>query len=340
MNKKRTFKKDFKKDYKPEPKREGKREGKRETKREYKSERPQSRDRPLTREYSRERPRENKPERLPVREPQRQSQRDSNYERKGTEIICGKNAVMELLRARKRKCYEVFVLEGEREQHVSKILELAQQLHVPVRTVDKDALAKLSRVEKNQGIAARADEFRYAEIDEIIAQLAQQRRPGFFLVLDGIMDPQNLGSLLRTSHQLGVDAVIVPKDNAAPVGPAARRASAGATEYLAIAAVTNISQTLEAFKEQGAWIYGAESSPEAKGLYQLDFTKEHVVLVMGGEGKGMRRLVREACDFSVEIPMSGKLDSLNVGVAGAVIIAEVQRQRRVHQSPEKIPQKP
>lgn len=299
------------------------RDKKRTFKKEYKSE--ARREKP--REQNRERPRDFHSE----------HSRENNYERKGTEVICGKNAVYELLRAKKRKCHEVWVLEGEREQHVSKILDMAQQARIPVRTAKKDELTKITRVEKHQGIAARADEFRYADVDELVMELSNKRRPGFFLVLDGIMDPQNLGSLLRTSHQLGVDAVLIPKDNAALVGPAASRASAGATEYLPIAAVTNITKTLEAFKEQGAWIYGAESSAEAKGLYQLDFTKEHVVLVMGGEGKGMRRLVREACDFFVEIPMSGKLDSLNVGVAGAIIMAEVQRQRKVNQTLEKIP---
>jgi len=193
---------------------------------------------------------------------------------------------------------------------------------------------------KNTKVSPRADEFRYADADELLQGLKQRRVTGLFLVLDGIQDPQNLGSLLRTSHQLGVDAVLIPKDNAALVGPAASRASAGATEYLPIAVVTNISQTLEDFKEQGAWVYGAERSTEAKGLYQLDFTKEHVVLVMGGEGKGMRRLVREACDFFVEIPMSGRLDSLNVGVAGAIILAEVQRQRSAQKIPQKIAQNP
>lgn len=312
MNKKRPFKKDFKKEYKPDSRREKPRE--------------QSRERSVSRERLREQ----------VREPQRETFRDV----KGTEVICGKNAVMELLRAKKRTCHDIWVLEGEREQNVSKILELAQQMRIPVHTAGKDELTKLARVEKHQGIAARADDFRYADLDELLLSLKNRRVPGLFLVLDGIQDPQNLGSLLRTSHQLGVDAVLIPKDNAALVGPAASRASAGATEYIPIALVTNIVSTLENFKEQGAWIYGAESSPSAKDLYQVDFTKEHAVLVMGGEGKGMRRLVREACDFFIEIPMSGKLDSLNVGVAGAVILAEVQRQRMAHQNLEKIPQKP
>lgn len=326
MNKKRSFKKDFKKDFKSGPRREKPREQKREPQREYKPER------------SREPQREYKRERTP--EVQREPQRETFRDVKGTEVICGKNAVMELLRAKRRRCHEIWVLEGEREQNVSKILELAQQLRIPVHTAGKDELTKLARVEKHQGIAARADDFRYADLDELLLGLKNRRVPGLFLVLDGIQDPQNLGSLLRTSHQLGVDAVLIPKDNAALVGPAASRASAGATEYIPIALVTNIVSTLENFKEQGAWIYGAESSPSAKGLYDVDFTKEHAVLVMGGEGKGMRRLVREACDFFIEIPMSGQLDSLNVGVAGAVILAEIQRQRRVQQMPEKIPQKP
>ncbi len=243
-----------------------------------------------------------------------------------TEIICGKNAVLEVLRARRRKCFEVYIAKGKRERTVEAVQTLAAKYDVRCREVSRRELDALSRVEKHQGIAARVAPFQFTPLRDIVGHQKQGQVDEVLLILDGILDPQNLGSLLRTAHQLGVRGVVVPRDNAAPVGPAATRAAAGATEYLAIAQVTNLVSELKFLKERGFWIYGA-AAKGGSSLYAYDFTGHSVALIMGAEGKGIRSLVLRSCDHLVAIPMSGKLDSLNVSVAGGGILSEIMRQK-------------
>ncbi|OGQ23674.1 MAG: 23S rRNA (guanosine(2251)-2'-O)-methyltransferase RlmB [Deltaproteobacteria bacterium RIFCSPLOWO2_02_FULL_44_10] len=240
-----------------------------------------------------------------------------------TEIICGKNAIIEVLRAGKRKCFEIYLASGKKEKTADEMEMFAREYNIPYRLVSREEIEKISRVEKNQGIAARVEAFAFSDLKDI---LASSKEGNVLLILDGVLDPQNLGSLLRTAHQLGVAGVCLPKDNSAPVGPATTRAASGATEWLSIVQVTNVTSTINLLKEKGYWIYGAEGGEE-KNLFETDFKNHPIALVLGGEGKGMRRLVKESCDVLISIPMSGKLDSLNVSAAGAIIMSQVISQR-------------
>lgn len=235
-----------------------------------------------------------------------------------SEIICGKHAVREVLRAGKRKCFEVIVAEGKQAPHIEEILNLARERHVPCVVRPAHEVEQVAHVEKHQGVAARVEPFRYAEWNDVWKVV---------LILDSILDPQNCGSLIRTAHQLGVDAVILPKDRSTSIGPAACRAAAGAVEYLPIVQVVNLRNFLKDLKGKGFWTYGAEIEG-GQSLYEQNFSKGSVALVLGAEEKGMRRLVKETCDFLITIPMMGNIDSLNVSVAGAIIMAEVMRQRK------------
>lgn len=252
--------------------------------------------------------------------------RETKKDNSRKEIICGTHAVAELLRARKRPCYEILVAQGKKEKAIADIEDMAVRSGVPVRSVPNEELSSIASVEKHQGVAAKTDHFPFNSLESVIKKAKGDPGKGFLLVLDGILDPHNLGSLIRTAHQTGVHGMILPKDNSAPVSPTAVKASAGATEYLQIVEVTNIVSALKDLKNNDFWIVGAEGSSK-EGLYLFDFTKDNYVLVLGGEGRGIRRLVRENCDFLLSIPMFGNIDSYNVSVAGAMFMSEVMRQR-------------
>lgn len=243
---------------------------------------------------------------------------------KAREIVCGRNAVLELLRAKRRRCYEIYVAHGRREQFIHPILALAQERGIPCRTLSRHELSALSQVEKNQGIAAATDPYPYTHFEDILGQ-AVTGRPRVLLILDQLLDPQNVGSLIRSAHQFGAHGVILPKDHTAPIGPAVVRAAAGATEFIPIAEVTNVVAAIVRLKKEGYWVYGG-CGEGGKSLYDIDFHGEKFAVVLGGEGRGLRRLVGEHCDELLTIPMVGRLDSLNVSVAGAVILAEISRQ--------------
>lgn len=238
------------------------------------------------------------------------------------EIICGTHAVLEAIRAGKRRVFEVYVSSGKAEKMAAQIEQEARQNKILCKKVSGDDLFKMSRIEKNQGVAAKVEGYHYTSEDDVLGNI--EGSP-FFLILDQVTDPQNLGSLLRTAHLCGVDAVFIPKDNAAGIGPAAARASAGAAEYLKIVQVTNLVQLIKILKEKNVWVVGADGDTE-QSLYGFD-ARGLVALVMGSEGKGLRPLVKETCDLCVKIPMTGVIGSFNVSVAGAIIMAEFHRQR-------------
>ena len=240
-----------------------------------------------------------------------------------TEIICGTHAVLEAIRAGKRRVLQVYIATGKTEKMAGLVEQEARRHQIPCKKVSGEDLFKMSRVEKNQGIAANVEAYRYATEDDILAHV--ECNP-FFLILDQVTDPQNLGSLLRTAHLCGVDAVFIPKDNAAGIGPAAARASAGSVEYLPIVQVTNLVQLIKVLKEKEFWVAGADGDSD-KSLYEYD-ARGRLALVMGSEGRGMRPLVREHCDQLLNIPMTGVIGSFNVSVAGAIFMSEFNRQRR------------
>lgn len=244
-----------------------------------------------------------------------------------TQVIYGVNPTIELLRSGRRRCHEIFIAEGRKQATVDKLVRLAEDRKIGISFVKREEMARLTKTEKNQGIAARVDDYPYAVLEEVVANSLSDSNKSFFIILDGITDPQNLGSVIRTAHLLGVSGVIIPRDNSAEVTPAVVKASAGATEYLPVAQVTNIANTINYLKEQGIWVAAAVADSE-KSIYNEDFASYSFAIVLGAEGKGVRRLVRERCDMGLNVPMEGRLDSFNVSVAAALIMGEVARQRR------------
>jgi 23S rRNA (guanosine2251-2'-O)-methyltransferase len=230
------------------------------------------------------------------------------------EIIYGSRPVVEALKSGRRKVLEIFDAVGDQE-----VANAADSRGVKPKRVSRQRVDELSGGGVHQGIAARVEPYPYSGLAEILASAEP-----LVLVLDGVTDPRNLGAVLRTAEGAGASGVIIPTDRAAGVTAAAVKSSAGASEHVRIARETNLKRAIEKMKEAGLWVYAAEAvgNPYA----QLDFAGP-VGLVFGSEGRGVRRLVREACDGTVAIPMLGNVGSLNVSVAAAVLLYEVRRQR-------------
>jgi len=243
------------------------------------------------------------------------------------DIIYGVNPVLEALKSGRRRCTEVFVSETLKGGMARRLEELAAERGVKVAKVGKDEIASRTGTQSHQGVAARVEPYVYAQLEDVVATALKDERKAFLVILDGITDPQNMGSIIRTAHLLGVHGVIVPKDNSCPITPAVVKASAGATEYIPIVQVTNIANTVNLLKDKGIWIAAAEGDSKAS-VYDNEFAGYHFAVVLGSEGKGVRRLVKERSDFLVNIPMEGEVGSFNVSVAGALIMGEIARQRR------------
>jgi len=245
------------------------------------------------------------------------------------EIIYGLNPVMEALRGT-RRIFELFIAGSSSDKRMEKLLKLAAERKVPVRQREKSDLGRLCGTDHHQGVALKAEPFQYADLDDILESL-KGTGDGLILVLDSVQDPHNLGALIRSAACAGAHAVVIPKDRAAGVTAAAEKAAAGATETIAVAQVTNISQALQDLKAAGFWIFGADGSAR-RTLYQQDLTGP-VALVIGGEGEGVRPLVRKGCDQLVSIPLQGGVNSLNASVAGGILLFEVVRQRQYAKTP-------
>ncbi len=249
------------------------------------------------------------------------------------ELLAGRQAVREALRAGRRRIAEMLLAEGAQESEiVAEIVSLCQRSGVPLRRVDRRELDSLLRGQgeealAHQGVVARASAYPYAAIEELFALAHQREEAPFFLALDSVQDPQNLGAILRTAEAVGVHGVILPERRAAPVTPAVSRASAGAAEHLLVAQVTNLSRTLSALKEEGIWVVGVEQDPRAQDYMAVDLNMP-LVLVLGSEGQGMRRLVAETCDLLLQLPMRGKVGSLNVSVTAGVMLYRAWAARR------------
>ncbi|MCM0082633.1 23S rRNA (guanosine(2251)-2'-O)-methyltransferase RlmB [Geomonas sp. Red32] len=239
------------------------------------------------------------------------------------EIIYGLNPVTEALRGT-RRIFELFISGSSSDKRIEKLLKLAAERKVPVRQRDKGDLSRLCGTDHHQGVALKAEPFPYADFDNVLAT-AKETGNGLLLVLDSVQDPHNLGALIRSAACAGAHGVVIPKDRAAGVTAVAEKASAGAVATVPVAQVVNISQALEELKKAGFWVFGADGSAKST-LYQQDFTGP-VALVIGGEGEGIRPLVRKSCDQLVGIPMQGGVNSLNASVAGGILLFEVVRQR-------------
>ena len=240
-------------------------------------------------------------------------------------IIYGINPVAEALRAGSG-VEKVLVSRERKDRSVEAVIRAAQSLGVPVEMTDRAGIERLAGIGKHQGVAAViTGEFEYKDIEDLISVWKSSREPAFFLILDSIQDPQNLGSLVRTGCAAGVHGIIIPKDRASSVTPTVVKASAGATAHTPIARETNLVRVIERLKEAGVWITAVEAGCP-KDIYSIDLATD-IAIVIGSEGRGIRRLVRESCDLCAKIPMAGKLNSMNAAQAGAVAMFEVRRQR-------------
>ena len=238
--------------------------------------------------------------------------------------IGGFHAVEAALDDADKKPREVLILGGRKDARMASLLTLAERRKVTVRTVSKDQLDLLAPGLRHQGVIAAVEAADYQGEEALELPATPER---LVLVLDGVQDPHNLGACLRSAEAAGVTAVIIPKDRAVGLTPVARKAAAGAAERVPVVAVTHLVRTLERLKELGYWVTGLAGEAE-ESLYAADLTGP-TVIVMGGEGEGLRRLTRETCDRLVKIPMTGKIESLNVSVAAAVCLFESVRQRSV-----------
>lgn len=241
-----------------------------------------------------------------------------------TEIIFGIHAVEEALAARGRGFEYVAMVPGRGDSRIQKISQLCRTAGVPLRTMPRDQLTRLARTAGHQGVVAVTAEKKYADTDEILAHKRGQY--AFIAVLDGVEDPHNLGAIIRTAEGAGVDGVIIPERRASGVTATVVKASAGASEHLPIAKVTNISRTLEELKSRNIWTVGLDERSK-KIYYELDY-KMDCAIVLGAEGHGLHEQIRKRCDFLVSIPMLGNIASLNVSVAAGVVMYEVARQRK------------
>lgn len=242
------------------------------------------------------------------------------------EIIYGRQPVIETMKAGRRKIFELYILQSAKpSDDLHEVVSMATNSKALIREVDRKYLDKLTGGTNHQGVAVSVANYPYIELKQLIDQIQAKKNPPFLLVLDHVQDPQNLGSLLRSADAAGVDAIIIPKDRAVGVTPAVVRASAGASEHVQVCLVTNLVQTMKQLKEHELWFTGLEALPEAKIYTEADFTGA-VGLVVGSEGEGLGRLVRETCDFLVKIPLHGKVSSLNAGAAGAIALFEIRRQ--------------
>jgi len=243
------------------------------------------------------------------------------------EILYGRQPVRETLRARRRQIYKLLFAAGTQPAGiVGEIVAVARKAKVPMQEVDRRELDRLGDEANHQGVAAEVSGYPYVEVEALLAAARQADEPPFLLLLDHVLDPQNLGSLLRSAEAAGVHGVVLPGRRAAGVTPAAVRASAGAAEHVRVAQVTNLVQAMQALKAQNVWLAGLEARPEAQLYTQADLGGP-LGIVVGSEGQGLARLVRDTCDFLLRLPMHGQVGSLNAGAAGAVALYEARRQR-------------
>ena len=241
-------------------------------------------------------------------------------------IVCGRNPVAEALRGN-RTVEKIYVLRGPREGSIIKICAMARQKGIPVLEADRRKLESICRSDSHQGVVAFVTDFAYSSVEEILSSAKAEGETPFILVIDGITDPHNLGAVIRTANACGIHGVILPKRNTCGLTSVVFKAAAGACEFVKIARVSNIATTLKTLKENNIWIYAADgASPRAESLYQTDL-KGPCAVVLGDEGKGISRIVSEESDFIVKIPMLGEISSLNLSVAGGVILYEILRQR-------------
>jgi 23S rRNA (guanosine2251-2'-O)-methyltransferase len=242
-------------------------------------------------------------------------------------FIFGRNAVLQALRA-KAKISKIFVARGtKRDGMMGEALTEAKRANIPIVEIERAELDRMvRRGALHQGIVAEAGEFEYADLDDILAIAQAKNEPAFLLLLDNVQYVKNFGALLRTAEAIGIHGVIIPEHRQAGVTAEVRKASAGAVDFLRVAQVTNLARTIDELKRANIWVIGIEDAPNARIYTQADYTVP-LAFVVGSELEGLRRLTRDKCDYIVRIPMWGQMPSLNVSVAGSIVLYEAKRQR-------------
>ena len=238
--------------------------------------------------------------------------------------VIGRNAVYELLQSG-RSVDKLFVAKGDRDGSIVKIVALALDRRIPVVEADRKKLDLMAMSTRHQGVIAMAAEREYVSLDDVIAYAEERGEEPIVAILDGVEDPHNLGAIIRSAECCGIHGIVIPKRRSVGLTPVVTKSSAGAIEHMAIAKVTNIAATVELLKKKGVWVFAAEAG--GKAYYDTDFDCA-VAIVLGSEGDGVSSIVKEKSDFITSIPMYGKVNSLNVSTAAAVILSEVARQHK------------
>jgi len=239
-------------------------------------------------------------------------------------IIEGRNPVMEVLESN-RPINKLMIANGQKEGSIKKIIAKAKSKGVVISYVDRNKIDQLSTSDNHQGVMAFVAAYDYMPIEDLLASIEAKGEPAFLIVLDEINDPHNLGSIMRTANAVGAHGIIIPKRRAVGLTPVVAKTSAGAIEYVPVARVTNIARTIDLLKSKNIWVAGADMAGESTH-FKANLTGP-LALVMGNEGSGISRLVKEKCDFLINIPMVGEVSSLNASVAAAVIMYEAFKQR-------------
>jgi len=247
---------------------------------------------------------------------------------KQDELVFGIHAVNELIKRSPERFIELFLLKGREDERLMPIINLSRKYGISAQMVNRKVLDDKTKGEQHQGVVARVTpgrNYSEADLDDLMSQANAKGQEAFFLILDGVTDPHNLGACLRNADAAGVQAIIVPKDNAARLTGTVRKVAVGAAETVPLVQVTNLARTMKALQEMGVWIIGTAGETDTC-LYDVKLSGA-MALVMGAEGKGMRRLTRENCDQLVKLPMAGSVSSLNVSVATGICLFEMVRQR-------------
>lgn len=248
---------------------------------------------------------------------------ENNYE----DQVEGRNAVLELLESGK-DINKIFIESGEKHGSIHKIIAIAKENKIVIIEKEKSQMQEMAQTPNYQGVIAIVPPYEYCEVEDILEEAERKNEAPFILILDGIEDPHNLGSIIRTAEVAGVHGIIIPKRRAATVNGTVSKTSAGAVQYMKIARVTNISDTIEKLKKAGLWICGTDINTD-KYYYNQDLTGP-LGIVIGNEGKGISDKVRKNCDFLVKIPMKGRVNSLNASVATGIIVYEAFKQRLIN----------
>jgi len=243
-----------------------------------------------------------------------------------TENLYGIHAVREALLAGRRRIHQIYIEEKRASKRIRELIMLAESNRISIRYVSSETIRSILKVDNHQGIGAKVSHYPFVDMNRLLAIFEEDATAPILLLLDHIVDPQNMGGLIRTASCVGMHGVIIPKDRSASPTPTVSKASAGALEHISITQVTNLVRTIQALQEKGVWVIGLDQTAESP-IFFSDIAGP-VALVVGGEEKGIRSLVKKNCDMLVSIPQTGPVDSLNSSAAGAVAMYEIYRQRQ------------